>query len=83
MLEVFRVVIPEFQGITPVASDRVKYKPTGEKMIVKVRSFEVSDIQFWETEFPGVFETDFVWIYEADLLEKKFLEAGLKFDRIP
>ena len=46
MLEVFRVVIPEFQGITPVASDRVKYKPTGEKMIVKVRSFEVSDIQF-------------------------------------
>lgn len=79
----FQIVIPEFQGIAPVVSDEIKYKPTGEEVRVKSRSFEVDGVEFRESEIPGVFNSAYVLAEEADFFEKKLLESGAKFDRIP
>lgn len=83
MLEVLQIVIPEFQGFKPEVSEEVMYKPTGEEVRVKSRSFEAAGVEFRESEIPGVFNTEYVLPYEADSLEKKLLESGVKFDRIP
>lgn len=82
ILEVFQIVVPEFQGIVPVVSEKTMYTPDGTEVQIKVRFFQISGVEFRESEIPGVFNSEYVLPYEADGLEKKLLEDGVKFDRI-
>lgn len=82
ILEVFQIVVPEFQGIVPVVSEETMYTPDGTEVQIKVRSFQISGVKFSETEIPGVFNSVSVLAHDADGLEEHFKEAGVKFDRL-
>lgn len=82
MLEVFQIVIPEFQGLKPEISEKVMFKPDGEELRVKTRFFKITGVDFWESEIPGVFNSEFMVPEEAHFLAEKLAKSGIEFNHI-